>query len=108
MSDIPESLPQTCDRCGENLITGVLKGTGGKLEQACMNCDPGHLLSVAVRDSLAQRDPLITDKATIEIYGHDLPATEVWTAVSRFIHETFNADWSVDLKVEDDQPDDLA
>jgi hypothetical protein len=92
----------TCDRCGANLISGYLEGSSDAdpPEQACPNCNPDHPFSVSRRESMAKRDPTVADKMTIVIYGRDLPGLEVWDAVRRFVHETFNADWSVDLRME--------
>jgi hypothetical protein len=95
MSDGP-----TCPTCGTGLITGTL--TGGTEERVCPTCDPDHPLSVAIWNEEAKRDPLLSGRMTLEIYGNDLPATEVWSAVSRFIRDTFNADWSVDLIIDEE------
>lgn len=95
----------TCDRCGTNLISGYLEGSSGEgpPERVCPNCDPDHPFSVGVRESMAKRDPSRVDKMTIVIYGRDLPKLDVWDAVKRFVHETFDADWSVDLRMGTEQ-----
>lgn len=93
----------TCGRCGANLASGYLKGSdpNGPPERVCPDCQPDHPFSIAMRDGEARRDPRVADKMTIAIYGPDLPAIEVWTAVSRFVHETFSADWSIDLTADE-------
>lgn len=97
----------TCVICGANLISGVLEGADGAIERVCPSCQPDHPLSVAVWNAQAMRDPLLSDKLTIEIYGHNMPSTEVWVAVSKFIRETFSDDWMVSLNVDEkDQPND--
>ena len=37
------------------------------------------------------------NKLAIEIYGTDLPVRDLHAAVQRFVHNTFNAEWTVDV-----------
>ena len=37
------------------------------------------------------------NKLAIEIFGRDLPVRDLHAAVQRFVHETFDAEWTVDV-----------